>query len=111
MPNATASKVSANGRGARAEATAEPYPLPALFNALQAMKNGDFSVRMNSADAGLEGKIADVFNEIVAANQRWPTQLEPRRPGRSAARARPGSASSSVSPAAPGARWNPRSTR
>ena len=84
MPNVTASKVPPNGRGARSEATTEAYPLPALFNALQAMKNGDFSVRMNSADAGLEGKIADVFNEIVAANQQMADQL--RRVGQSVGR-------------------------
>jgi HAMP domain-containing protein/CheY-like chemotaxis protein/signal transduction histidine kinase len=84
MPNVTAPKVSPNGRGARSETTGEVYPLPALFNALQAMKNGDFSVRMNSAEAGLEGKIADVFNEIVAANQQMADQL--RRVGQSVGR-------------------------
>ena len=84
MPNASTSKVTPNGRGARAEGASEAYPLPALFNALQAMKNGDFSVRMNSADTGLEGKIADVFNEIVAANQQMADQL--RRVGQSVGR-------------------------
>src|ERR687896_456312 len=84
MANATASKVTTNGRAARSEAATEGYPLPALLNALQAMKNGDFSVRMNSADAGLEGKIADVFNEIVAANQQMSDQL--RRVGQSVGR-------------------------
>jgi HAMP domain-containing protein/CheY-like chemotaxis protein/signal transduction histidine kinase len=84
MPNVTTSKVSPNGRGAGPDVTSEAYPLPALLNALQAMKNGDFSVRMNSADAGLEGKIADVFNEIVAANQQMSDQL--RRVGQSVGR-------------------------
>ena len=84
MPNATTSKASPNGRGARPDVTPGAYPLPALLNALQAMKNGDFSVRMNSADAGLEGKIADVFNEIVAANQQMADQL--RRVGQSVGR-------------------------
>ena len=39
-----------------------------LLHALQAMRIGDFSVRLPSDQTGLEGKIADTFNEIVAAN-------------------------------------------
>src|SRR5260370_18047446 len=47
-----------------------------LLTALQAMRVGDFSVRMSGDHLGLEGKIADTFNEIVAANQRMAQQLE-----------------------------------
>src|SRR5206468_6208509 len=47
-----------------------------LLIALQAMRVGDFSVRMSGDRLGLEGKIADTFNEIVAANQRMAQQLE-----------------------------------
>ena len=47
-----------------------------LLHALLAMRTGDFSVRMSSHQLGLEGKIADTFNEIVAANQRMAQQLE-----------------------------------
>src|ERR1700719_604516 len=47
-----------------------------LLHALQAMKSGDFSVRMTGDHLGIEGKIADTFNEIVAANQRMAQQLE-----------------------------------
>src|SRR6201747_69499 len=47
-----------------------------LLNALQAMRSGDFSVRMMGNHLGIEGKIADTFNEIVAANQRMAQQLE-----------------------------------
>src|SRR5262249_52504831 len=36
----------------------------------------DFSVRMAGDQIGIEGKIADTFNEIVAANQRMAQQLE-----------------------------------
>ena len=50
--------------------------LASLLDALQAMRAGDFSVRMNGAGAGLEGKIADTFNDIVAANQQMAQQLE-----------------------------------
>src|SRR4051795_1689108 len=47
-----------------------------LLTALQAMRVGDFSVRMSGDRLGLEGKIADTFNEIAAANQRMAQQLE-----------------------------------
>ena len=36
----------------------------------------DFSVRMPGNQVGLLGKIADTFNEIVAANERMAQQLE-----------------------------------
>src|ERR1700736_3910112 len=47
-----------------------------FLHALQAMRVGDFSVRMAGDDEGLLGKIADTFNEIAAANQRIAQQLE-----------------------------------
>src|SRR6186713_2433108 len=47
-----------------------------LLYALQAMRVGDFSVRMAGNQLGIEGKIADAFNEIVAANERMAKQLE-----------------------------------
>ena len=47
-----------------------------LLHALQAMRVGDFSVRMAGDQDGLLGKIADTFNEIAAANQRIAQQLE-----------------------------------
>src|SRR4051812_47548640 len=47
-----------------------------LLHALQAMRSGDFSVRMTGDHLGIDGKIADTFNEIVAANQRMAQQLE-----------------------------------
>ena len=47
-----------------------------LLRALLAMRTGDFSVRMSGDHLGIEGKIADTFNEIVAANQRMAQQLE-----------------------------------
>jgi hypothetical protein len=48
----------------------------ALLHALQAMRHGDFSVRLPGNRIGLSGKIADTFNEIVAANERMAHQLE-----------------------------------
>jgi HAMP domain-containing protein/CheY-like chemotaxis protein/signal transduction histidine kinase len=47
-----------------------------LLGALQAMRVGDFSVRMPGDQVGLMGKIADTFNEIVAANERMAKQLD-----------------------------------
>ena len=54
----------------------KPDPSQQLLHALQAMRSGDFSVRMTGDHLGIEGKIADTFNEIVAANQRMAQQLE-----------------------------------
>src|ERR1044072_6125266 len=53
-----------------------PFDLTALLYALQAVKVGDFSVRMAGDQLGIEGKIADAFNDIVAANERMAKQLE-----------------------------------
>ena len=53
-----------------------PTELHELLHALQAMRAGDFSVRMPGDQDGIAGKIADTFNEIVAANQRMAQQLE-----------------------------------
>ncbi len=47
-----------------------------LLFALQAMRAGDFSVRMSGDHEGIAGKIADTFNEIVAANERMSHELE-----------------------------------
>ena len=47
-----------------------------LLHALQAMRVGDFSVRMAGDRDGVLGKIADTFNEIAGANQRIAQQLD-----------------------------------
>ncbi|QAU41097.1 HAMP domain-containing protein [Bradyrhizobium guangdongense] len=54
----------------------EPDSRAELLLALQAMRSGDFSVRMSGDYLGMDGKIADTFNEIIAANQRMAQQLE-----------------------------------
>jgi len=46
-----------------------------LLKALQAVRDGDFSVRLPSDRIGIAGKVADTFNEIVAANQRLYREL------------------------------------
>jgi HAMP domain-containing protein/CheY-like chemotaxis protein/signal transduction histidine kinase len=54
----------------------DAHGLTELLHALQAMRVGDFSVRMAGDRVGIMGKIADTFNEIVATNQRMAKQLE-----------------------------------
>ena len=50
--------------------------LTELLHALQAMRVGDFSVRMAGDRVGVIGKIADTFNDIVGTNERMAKQLE-----------------------------------
>ncbi|HWK37442.1 MAG TPA: HAMP domain-containing protein, partial [Hyphomicrobium sp.] len=40
------------------------------------MRSGDFSVRLPGDWQGLWGKVADTFNDIVAANERMSQQLD-----------------------------------
>jgi hypothetical protein len=47
-----------------------------LLRALRAMRLGDFTVRLTDDRIGLPGKIADTFNDIVAANQQMVQQLK-----------------------------------
>ncbi|HEY8874410.1 MAG TPA: HAMP domain-containing protein, partial [Stellaceae bacterium] len=54
----------------------EDFDLHQMLQALQAVRVGDFSVRLPGDRTGLSGKIADTFNEIVAANERMAQQLE-----------------------------------
>jgi HAMP domain-containing protein/CheY-like chemotaxis protein/signal transduction histidine kinase len=61
---------------AKRNGAAKPDPSQDLLHALQAMRSGDFSVRMGGDYLGIDGKIADTFNEIIAANQRMAQQLE-----------------------------------
>src|SRR5687767_2890139 len=50
--------------------------LKKLLRALQAVRDGDFTVRLPSDQVGLPGKVADTFNEIVASNQRMAREME-----------------------------------
>src|SRR5208282_1174131 len=50
--------------------------LSAILASLQTMQNGDFSVRLPGSWTGLEGKIADTFNSIVASNQQMAQELK-----------------------------------
>ena len=72
-PPPAARKNGVKGEGAKSEGM---FALNGLLHALQAMRAGDFSVRMEGDHLGIEGKIADTFNEIVTANERMAKQLE-----------------------------------
>jgi HAMP domain-containing protein/signal transduction histidine kinase/DNA-binding response OmpR family regulator len=54
----------------------DSFDLQILLDALQSVRVGDFSVRLPRDRMGLAGKVAECFNEIVAANQRMAQQLE-----------------------------------
>ncbi len=60
------------GNGADAESTLN---LRELLRTLQAVRDGDFSVRLPSDMTGLAGKIADTLNEIVMANEQMASEL------------------------------------
>jgi HAMP domain-containing protein len=80
-PAAQIGEPHVNGDGsaqadAQADAQVDAGGLAELLHALQAMRVGDFSVRMAGDRIGLLGKVADTFNEIAATNQRMASQLE-----------------------------------
>ena len=67
--------VSRNGNGTRPveQPTAD---LGVILSSLQHMQEGDFSVRLPGSWTGLMGKIADTFNDIVAANEQMSLELK-----------------------------------
>ena len=52
-----------------------PAALGSILAALQTMRDGDFSVRLPVTWTGLEGKIADTFNDIISANEQMAREL------------------------------------
>ena len=59
--------------------TAETLSSPVashLLQGLMALRQGDFSHRLPSDLTGIEGKLSDTFNEVVAMNQRMALELE-----------------------------------
>jgi HAMP domain-containing protein/CheY-like chemotaxis protein/signal transduction histidine kinase len=50
--------------------------LTVILTSLQSMRDGDFTVRLPGTWVGLAGKVADTFNEIVAANQHMAQELD-----------------------------------
>ncbi|HEV7220681.1 MAG TPA: HAMP domain-containing protein, partial [Terriglobales bacterium] len=60
----------------RSKGTPGVADLSVILASLQTMRDGDFSVRLPGAWTGVEGKIADTFNEIAAANQQMAQELK-----------------------------------
>jgi len=60
-----------------AEAGEDPEGLDgsALLAALRTMRNGDFRVRMPEGKAGIQGAVAEAFNDIAELNQRMAQEL------------------------------------
>jgi HAMP domain-containing protein/CheY-like chemotaxis protein/signal transduction histidine kinase len=80
-PNAPDRK-SPNGSNGNAVEAEEPTAergsgdLGAILASLQTMRDGDFSVRLPGSWTGLQGKIADTFNSIAAANHKMAQELK-----------------------------------
>src|SRR5215470_2472068 len=70
------SKSTAGKNGTSATPVADSPSLAVILMSLQTMRDGDFSVRLPGSWTGLEGKIADTFNEIVSANQQMARELK-----------------------------------
>ena len=67
-------RAKANGHNT-AVAECDPAELVLILERMQAMRDGDFSVRLPGSWTGLSGKMADTFNEIAMANQRIAKEL------------------------------------
>ena len=76
LADASVSTGSVNEATLAEQAGMEPFGIDGLLDALQAMRTGDFSIRLPRNLTGAAGKVADTFNEIVAANERMAKQLE-----------------------------------
>ena len=61
--------------GPQAPADSDAIDLRQVLRALQLVRDGDFSARLPGEWSGLGGKIADTFNEMVAANARMESEL------------------------------------
>jgi HAMP domain-containing protein/CheY-like chemotaxis protein len=62
--------------GTPLSANTENFDIAVLLTTLLQMRDGDFSARLPNTWIGLEGKVADTFNEIVAANQQMAGELK-----------------------------------
>ncbi len=68
--------VETNGHVAVAEPELSAADLGTILAGLQTMRDGDFSVRLPVGWTGLRGKIADTFNDIIAANDQMARELK-----------------------------------
>ena len=65
-----------NGNHANGVDASPGADLALILESLQTMRDGDFSVRLPVAWTGLKGKVADTFNDIIAANERMAFELK-----------------------------------
>ncbi len=72
---AKSSKEDRGGKPPKVLPASQSDNLALILASLQTMRNGDFSVRLPVAWVGVEGKIADIFNDIVAANEQMAGEL------------------------------------
>jgi len=75
-PNAAENLASLPKANGKAKSVQEALDLNVILASLQSIRNGDFTVRLPGTWVGLPGKIADTFNEIVAANQHMSQELK-----------------------------------
>jgi CheY-like chemotaxis protein/HAMP domain-containing protein len=82
MKTKSSSKISKNSKNSKQDGRAtpltesDPQVMRRLLRCLTAVHQGNFSFRLPSDWTGLEGKIADAFNEIVATNERMAKELK-----------------------------------
>jgi HAMP domain-containing protein/signal transduction histidine kinase/CheY-like chemotaxis protein len=74
--NGKAAAALANGNGNGHAEVERGLDKRKLLAALTALKKGDFRVRLPADLTGLDGKIADTFNEVIELNQRMANELE-----------------------------------
>ena len=77
-PGATATTARHQARMPIADTTPNESALTRgeLLHVLMAFKKGDFSVRLPADLDGIDGKIADAFNEVIELNERMANELE-----------------------------------
>ena len=74
-PDEAATVASLPKQNGKSKNHQEALDLTVILTSLQTMRDGDFTVRLPGTWVGLAGKIADTFNEIVAANQHMAQEL------------------------------------
>jgi HAMP domain-containing protein/CheY-like chemotaxis protein/signal transduction histidine kinase len=76
MQNASENLAPASRTNGKTKTADEPVDLSVILASLQSMRDGDFTVRLPGTWVGLAGKVADTFNDIVAANQHMSQELK-----------------------------------
>jgi len=75
-PPASMAKKNGKSNNGKAKKPDGSLDLTVILTSLQSMRDGDFTVRLPGTWVGLAGKVADTFNEIVAANQHMAQELK-----------------------------------